>query len=1306
HEQDNPLTIIMDAAKSLITNFNNRPHPPLNISPTNNAVDVTLTPTLDSSLFSDPDGSDTHRASQWQIRSESETYDSPIWDSGEDTTNLNNVSVPTGTLDYSTRYFWHVRHQDNHLGWSEYSSETNFTTIVPSQIMVTTPNGSERLIAGWMYTVRWQSQGDIASVIIEYSGDNGSTWIVADPCASNIGSYRWLVPDITSPQCLVRVSDTSDLGVFDTSQDIFTICDNTLQFKVIDLGTLGGGWSVACGINDNGQVVGYAPIPGGYQHAFLYENGEMTDLGTLGGIRSVANAINESGQIVGYATTSSGYNHAFLYEDGIMRDLGTLGGSQSIADSINSAGQVVGKSHNAQGFWRAFLYDDGEMMDISVVNFQRAYDINGKRQIVGWAGSAILSYACLYEDGTLTDLGTLGGPLNIAYGINESSQIVGISSVNRWDEHAFLYENGVMTDLGTLCGINSEARCINESGQIVGSADTAEGHRRAFLCVEGMMADLNTLVGVDSGITLEVARGINNHGWIVGYGKNTNNDNRAFLLIPSALRLLRPDGGEILSAGTEYMVRWESEGNIENVLIEYSIDSGSTWREASPPNTGNSGSYSWSVPYVSSKRCLVRISDINDESISDVSNSEFTITGILYVDDDALHDPEPSNPDISDPNEDGSPEHPFDSIQEAIDFSIYGYIVTVLPGIYEKINFSGKNIILTSIEPNDSNVVVNTIIDGSQSGSVVTFNGGEDANCVLAGFTITNGKANKGGGICIFSSSSPVIKNCIIRDNTVISSGPGSGGGVKCDDGGTFKIINCVIMNNRSEYDGGGIYFSDDIVLHPSFVTERPEIIDCTIVDNVAEGGYGGGICCWEGDVLISNCNISFNTAGLKGGGILCGGDCEPNIVGNNISQCFAPLGGGIYTSGTSPNIVNNEIFDNISTNGGGGIFCDYGTPMISNNWITCNYHSGIYSHESLVTISNNIIAGNKGFLSGGIACDANSTATIKNNTIVDNWGVDSGGIGLNTGALAVVKNNIIWGNLTDTNENQISLFSNEKLTRLDINYTDIKDGPENIYLQDSNCIVTFGMGNINVDPCFIMNGYWDGNSTPSDTNDDFWNKGDYHVQSQAGRWDPNTLTWAYDDVMSPCVDAGDPNSDWTSELWPHGKWINMGAYGGTPEASMSQLKLGNISNLDYDPNEFTNNKDLAVFVEEWCLRDIPLIADLNRDANTNFTDFAIFAGFWGKTTGTGLVGHWKFDEGYGQTAYDSSGYSNDGQLGSTSNADQNDPAWVKDPNHGWCLDFDGGDYVKTEDTTNGLDFAPHSFSVSAWINAIQFPQT
>jgi len=98
---------------------------------------------------------------------------------------------------------------------------------------------------------------------------------------------------------------------------------------------------------------------------------------------------------------------------------------------------------------------------------------------------------------------------------------------------------------------------------------------------------------------------------------------------------------------------------------------------------------------------------------------------------------------------------------------------------------------------------------------------------------------------------------------------------------------------------------------------------------------------------------------------------------------------------------------------------------------------------------------------------------------------------------------------------------------------------------------------------------------------------GDFHLRSETGRWDFNTQTWLYDDATSPCIDAGDPTSDWTSELWPHGKRINMGAYGGTQEASMSLSDLG--SRADFNCDAKVNSEDLFTIAESWLTEKPPL---------------------------------------------------------------------------------------------------------------------
>jgi hypothetical protein len=100
------------------------------------------------------------------------------------------------------------------------------------------------------------------------------------------------------------------------------------------------------------------------------------------------------------------------------------------------------------------------------------------------------------------------------------------------------------------------------------------------------------------------------------------------------------------------------------------------------------------------------------------------------------------------------------------------------------------------------------------------------------------------------------------------------------------------------------------------------------------------------------------------------------------------------------------------------------------------------------------------------------------------------------------------------------------------------------------------GEGNIDSVPCFAEPGFWN-LGTLDDFTDDYWVAGDYHLRSQAGRWYTGSQSWVHDMLNSPCIDAGNPDSDWTAEPEPNGQRINMGAYGGTPQASMSRGSYG-----------------------------------------------------------------------------------------------------------------------------------------------------
>jgi probable HAF family extracellular repeat protein len=124
-------------------------------------------------------------------------------------------------------------------------------------------------------------------------------------------------------------------------------------------------------------------------------------------------------------------------------------------------------------------------------------DINDKGQAVGWSYTAgnVARHAFLYSDGTLIDLGTLGGSNSGAGAINEKGQVIGWSdTAGNVGRHAFLYSDGTMTDL-SLGGSFSEASSINDKGQVLGWSDTVgDLARHAFLYSNGTMTDLTQVV--------------------------------------------------------------------------------------------------------------------------------------------------------------------------------------------------------------------------------------------------------------------------------------------------------------------------------------------------------------------------------------------------------------------------------------------------------------------------------------------------------------------------------------------------------------------------------------------------------------------------------------------------------------------------------------------------------------------------------------------------------------------------------------------------------------------------------------------
>lgn len=305
-------------------------------------------------------------------------------------------------------------------------------------------------------------------------------------------------------------------------------------YTVAGFSTLGGYSSAASAINASAQVAGTSTMTDGSSVAFLASSNGTAPLELLsGGLASSASGINASGAVAG-TTYFEGSAQATLWTMGGAAGLGTLGGADSYATDVSGSGIVVGGASTSSGALHAYAYD-GTMRDLGTLgggSWSAAYAINGSGQVVGYGdvGGGAFSAFLWTTTGGMTPLGTLGGRSSYAMDISDSGTVVGHSQVSSGYLHAFLYDGSQMRDLGTLGGNSSFAYDVNSAGQVVGYSYVAGADvTHAFLYSSGLLRDLNSLIASDSGWLLTEAYGIDDAGRIAGTGLY-NGEQRAFLL--------------------------------------------------------------------------------------------------------------------------------------------------------------------------------------------------------------------------------------------------------------------------------------------------------------------------------------------------------------------------------------------------------------------------------------------------------------------------------------------------------------------------------------------------------------------------------------------------------------------------------------------------------------------------------------------------------------------------------------------------------------------------------------------------------
>jgi parallel beta-helix repeat protein len=540
------------------------------------------------------------------------------------------------------------------------------------------------------------------------------------------------------------------------------------------------------------------------------------------------------------------------------------------------------------------------------------------------------------------------------------------------------------------------------------------------------------------------------------------------------------------------------------------------------------------------------------------------------------------------------------TIQAGINVSVDADTVLVQPGTYlENINYNGKNITVASLFLTTQNTIYisQTVIDGNQNGSVVTFENEENSEAVLCGFTITNGYAQGnsnyyedcGGGIFCSYYTNPIIENVIIAWNTACDSG----GGIFCNEGGA-TLRNVTIHNNFAYYGGGissgyGGGYPSDISL-----------ANVTIKNNSAT--YGGGIY-WGGFELYfsysNRCNIFSNTSPSLGKEIYrtyayshvvdvyvdtfsvyypTETHAYPienfsfhiqHVYGYNQinADLYVAVDGSNSNSGLTPNdplrtiqcAINTIYADSLQPHSiyiSAGVYSsstNYESFPIQTNYATnyvsiigaedgetildANHQNRIFTINNLdeSTIKNLIIINGASSNGGGIFL-SNSSPTFEKISITNNYATDYGG-----GVYCVKSSNPVFINTT-ISENSADLsgggiycsYSSSTLQNCIL----WNDSPDEIDFSDGSVIITYS----------DIQGGWEGEGN-IDADPLFVDPeiGDYHLTEN-----------------SPCIDAGDPNFPFD----PDGTISDMGAF---YYNQLNSINESEIQFVEYHLSNFPN---------------------------------------------------------------------------------------------------------------------------------------
>jgi hypothetical protein len=476
------------------------------------------------------------------------------------------------------------------------TSSSSLFTIIPQAITVTSPVAAEDLVIGGKYYITWRNTGTVANVNIEYSLDGGSNWTGVASGIANSKNYEWTVPNFISGTVIVRVSNSSDLTINDSS-DTFAIVGQTIV--VADPNAVSS-WMLT-------KKYGIT-----WQNNGVFANVKL-QYSLDGG--SVWNSITESSANTKYyewtvPVTAAASSEAMINVSNV---------SNTAVEESSDTFEIVSQTFNVVS------PKAGDQFVVS------------RKYYVTWLTDGTVSNVNIYysvnSGGTWNLLSSnLANTGSYEWTVPNAVSSLCLVRVTNSANESILDESAMFSIVPQSIFVNSPV--LNDNW-IIG--------RKYFITWSnvGTVASVRLQYSYNGGTDWNlITDNLSNSGsyeWtvpntpsnncllqVINYSNTDVFGSSPTFIIPSqTIDILSPQSGDEYLSGNKYYITWRWSGTLSTVDIEYSLNNGADWTYIATGATNN-GYYEWTLPSANSAECLVRISNPSNSLINDIS-SQFTI---------------------------------------------------------------------------------------------------------------------------------------------------------------------------------------------------------------------------------------------------------------------------------------------------------------------------------------------------------------------------------------------------------------------------------------------------------------------------------------------------------------------------------------------------------------------------------------------------------------------------------------------------------------------------------------------------------